>query len=66
LIATREPRHRYSGSLTHFLHCRPPRRDRVAVGVYEALPRMERKRLVTRDGEGWRNARWRLTSENVN
>jgi hypothetical protein len=34
--------------------------NRLAVGVYEALRRMERKRLVTREGEGWRNAKWRL------
>jgi len=35
-------------------------RYRIAVGVYEALKRMERKRLVTRAGEGWKAARWRL------
>jgi hypothetical protein len=35
--------------------------NRVAVGVYEALRRMERKRLVTRDGEGWKAARFRIT-----
>jgi len=38
-------------------------RQRIAVGVYEALRRMERKRLVTRAGEGWKGARWRLASE---
>jgi hypothetical protein len=33
---------------------------RIAVGVYEALQRMERKRLVTSTGEGCKAARWRL------
>jgi hypothetical protein len=37
--------------------------QRVAVGAYEALRRMERKRLVTRTGEGWKAARWRLAGE---
>jgi hypothetical protein len=35
-------------------------RYRIAVGVYEALRRMERRGLVTRDGEGWKATRWRL------
>lgn len=35
--------------------------QRVAVGAYEALRRMERKRLITRTGEGWKVARWRLS-----
>lgn len=35
-------------------------RYRIAVGVYESLRRMERKGIVTRTGEGWKAARWRL------
>src|SRR6266446_6041692 len=38
----------------------PAEHQRIAVGVYEALRRMERKRLVSRAGDGWRAARWRL------
>ena len=33
---------------------------RVAVGIYEALRRAERRRLVNRNGEGWKSARFRL------
>ena len=36
--------------------------QRAAVGIYEALRRAERKRLVTREGEGWKAALWRLAS----
>jgi predicted nucleic acid-binding Zn ribbon protein len=36
--------------------------QRIAVGVYEALRRMERKGLVSRAGEGWKAARWRLAA----
>jgi hypothetical protein len=38
----------------------PTEHERVAVGIYEALRRAEKKRLVTRAGEGWKTARWRL------
>jgi hypothetical protein len=34
--------------------------QRAAVGVYEALRRAERKGIVSRDGEGWKTARWRI------
>jgi hypothetical protein len=37
--------------------------NKIAVGVYEALRRAERKGLVTREGEGWKAARWRLARE---
>jgi len=37
-------------------------RYRIAIGVYEALRRMERLGLVTREGEGWKGARWRLAA----
>src|SRR4051812_21604564 len=35
--------------------------QRAAVGVYEALRRMEKKRLIERTGEGWKSARWRIS-----
>lgn len=38
----------------------PAEYQRVAVGVYEALKRSARKGLVSRTGEGWHAARWRL------
>lgn len=37
-------------------------RYRIAVGVYEALRRLERKQIVTRPGEGWKAARWQLVT----
>jgi hypothetical protein len=38
----------------------PAEHNRVAVGIYEALRRLERKGVVVRDGEGWKAASWRL------
>ena len=38
----------------------PAEHRRVAVGIYEALRRAERKGIVSREGEGWKNACWRL------
>jgi hypothetical protein len=34
--------------------------QRAAIGVYEALRRAERRKLVERHGDSWRTARWWL------
>jgi len=36
-------------------------RQRIAVGIYEALRRVKRRGLVEQTGEGWKAARWRVT-----
>lgn len=41
----------------------PAEYQKIAVGAYDALRRMERKGSVERIGDGWKVARWRLAGE---